>query len=130
MVIFLPLDIWSMGRGRYYPLIAFLILVSEIFVFLCLAISKQGVIGFLWCYPAILALYFLLSKRQSWIVNAFLLIIALSKVWNTFARSVVIRAIVTLITVSILSAIFISAIAFSPICSSAPHRFENRDLLM
>ena len=98
---------WSITRGRYYPLIASGILAPLFIIFLALAISTQGMTGYLWSYPVTIVLYFMLPERQAWVANAILLPIVLPAAWRIFPNDVATRAAVTLITVSAFSVVFV-----------------------
>ncbi|MEO1132010.1 MAG: GGDEF domain-containing protein [Cyanobacteria bacterium J06639_1] len=102
---------WSISRGRYYPWVSTFFLAPAILFFLFLAIDLQGIIGYLWAYPAILVLYFLLPERQAWLGNGVLLAIALGKARAALVSPIALRAIITLVLVSMFSAILVRAIA-------------------
>jgi len=60
---------WTGWRGRYNPWLVLVGFVPAVLVFLSEAFREQGVIGALWCFPAILAFYFTLPERQAWLSN-------------------------------------------------------------
>lgn len=111
IVTILAYNAWSIRRGRYYPLLTLLSLAPAILLFLNLAIRRQGIIGYLWCYPAIISLYILLPERKALVINALLLIVAVSQAWNVLEHPVAARVAVTLLSVSVFSIVFIRVIA-------------------
>ena len=54
IVFVLAANAWSTSRGRYHPVFALSIVPFTLF-FLIIAFRKQGIIGALWCYPAVIA---------------------------------------------------------------------------
>ncbi|WP_199610490.1 GGDEF domain-containing protein [Flocculibacter collagenilyticus] len=111
LVIF-AINAWSIAKRRtYYPGSILYGLVPLILIFLVFALYYQGIIGVFWCYPAVIAFYFLLQSRWAWIANALLLVIAVPFSWVMLEQTIAIRVIVTLSMVSIFSAIFMNVIA-------------------
>jgi diguanylate cyclase (GGDEF)-like protein len=111
IVASLAFNAWSCTRGRYRPSLTLFILVPVTIVFLAISIRTQGVIGVLWCYPALLAYYFMLPERQAWLASAALLAVAIPEAWPVLEPRVAVRMAVTLVGVSIFSAIFVRVIA-------------------
>lgn len=110
IVVILAINAWGSSRGRYFPTLTLLGLVPAIIVFLSMAFHKQGIIGALWCYPAVLSFYVMLPERKSWLANAVLLGVALPQAWSVLDHSLAARVAATLIAVSIITAIFIRVI--------------------
>lgn len=106
IVVILAVYAWSIKQDRYYHLMIFLGLVPAILFFLALSISKQEIVGILWCYPAVIAFYMILPERKAWIANVALLVIALPTAWNIIEAPLAIRMTATLLAVSVFSAIF------------------------
>lgn len=106
IVVILAINAWSIRRGRYYHLMILLGLVPAILFFLALAIIKQGIVGIVWCYPAIISFYMILPERKAWIANVALLVITLPITWNIIDTPLAIRITATLLAVSAFSAIF------------------------
>lgn len=100
----------TISRGRYSSLYILICLVPAILFFLSLAIQKQGIVGVMWCYPAILSFYMMLPERKAWIANAALLCVAIPFIWIGLDLSLATRATATLITVSVFSIILIRII--------------------
>lgn len=110
IVALLAFNAWSISRGRYYPSITLVGLVPVIVLFLVFALRKQGMVGALWCYPAVISFYFMLPERRAWLANAILLGIALPEVWSVIDHPLATRVAATLVAVSAFSAIFIRVI--------------------
>ena len=107
VVIFIvSLNAWLIRQNRSYHLITLLGLVPAIIFFLVISIRKQGVIGVLWCYPAVIAFYMMLPEKKAWIANIALIVISIPVAWYVIDSPVATRMIATLLTVSIFSAIF------------------------
>lgn len=102
----------SIVQGRFYPQLVFALLTPIVVFDLSLIIWKQGMIGVLWCYPAILFFYFTLPERQAWFANFALLTPAIPLAWITLENLVAIRAAVTLLLASIFSVIFVRLISY------------------
>ncbi|MGB5974558.1 MAG: GGDEF domain-containing protein [Nodosilinea sp.] len=111
VVAILMFNAWSVKQGRYYPLLTLFGLVPAILFFLYSSIHQQGIVGCLWCYPAILSFYFMLPERKAWIANGLLLAIAFSQSWLTLELYLVTRVFATLFAVSIFSVIIVRIIA-------------------
>jgi len=110
IVALLAFNAWSISRGRYYPSITLIGLVPVIVLFLVFALRKQGMVGALWCYPAVISFYFMLPERRAWLANAILLGVALPEVWSVIDHPLATRVAATLVAVSAFSAIFIRVI--------------------
>jgi diguanylate cyclase (GGDEF)-like protein len=110
VVLVLATNAWQISRGRYSPALMFYGLMPIILFFLSLALHKQGIIGVLWCYPAVIGFYFMLPEREAWISNVVLLILTIPQIWLLIDHPVAVRATVTLIAVSTFSAIFMRVI--------------------
>jgi diguanylate cyclase (GGDEF)-like protein len=110
IVVILAINAWGSSRGRYFPTLTLLGLVPAIIVFLSMAFHSQGIIGALWCYPAVLSFYVMLPERKSWLANAVLLGVTLPQAWIILDPSLAARVAATLIAVSIITAIFIRVI--------------------
>jgi diguanylate cyclase (GGDEF)-like protein len=85
-------------------------LVPVIVFVLMFVLRKQGVIGVLWCYPAVLSFYFMLPERRAWIANLFLLAVVLPETWSVFEPELAARMLATLLAVSLFSAVFVRVI--------------------
>ena len=112
VIFVLGLNAISILRGRFYPILIFLLLVPTASFAIYLIIEKQQIIGILWTYPTIIAFYFMLTERQALLANTVLLLIALPLGWFVLESSIAIRVAITLTMVSIFSALFIRLISY------------------
>jgi diguanylate cyclase (GGDEF)-like protein len=110
IVAILSANVWSSARGRYLPMLTLLGLAPAIVVFLSIAFQKQGIIGALWCYPAVLSFYVMLPERHAWLANAVLIGVTMPQAWTVLEPSIAARVAATLLGVSIVSAIFVRVI--------------------
>jgi diguanylate cyclase (GGDEF)-like protein len=111
IVAILAFDGWAVTRGRDLSWLTLFGLVPAIIFFLSLALHRQGVIGVLWCYPAILSFYVLLPERRAWAANIVLLAVAVPQAWLVVEQDVAVRVAATYVAVSVFAAIFVRAIA-------------------
>lgn len=111
IIVAMLVNAWSIiTHKKFYSTLLLVILVPAIIYFLILAIQELGTIGILWCYPALIAFYFIMHEREAWIANILLLLVVSPMAWNFFKEPLAIRIIATLITTSIFSAVFIRVI--------------------
>lgn len=110
IVVILAFNAWSLTSGRYSSLPTLVGLVPALLFFLGLSIARQGMIGILWCFPATLAVYFMLPERRAWIANALMLAIIIPESWLLLDHPIAMRVWATLVAVSIFSMIFVRAI--------------------
>ncbi|MCG6873637.1 MAG: GGDEF domain-containing protein [Betaproteobacteria bacterium] len=110
IVAILAASAWGVSRGRDYSSLTLLGLVPAVVFFLAFALRKQGIIGALWCYPAVISFYFMLPERKAWIANAVLLAVALPQAWGALEAPLAARVAATLLAVSAFSAIFVRVI--------------------
>jgi len=101
---------WLGSRDRYHPWIVLLGFAPAVLVFIDFSVRDQGVIGALWCFPAILAFYFMLPEPMAWIANGALYAVAVPETWRFLEPSVSARVSATLLGVSVFSAIFVRVI--------------------
>jgi len=102
---------WYGRRGRYSPWLAFFGMTPAILVFLAFSFRDQGVIGALWCFPAMLVFYFTLPEKQAWVANAALIALAVPAAETYLDRSIALRVAATLSGVGVFSAIFVRLIS-------------------
>ncbi len=120
IVAMLAANAWSVSRGRYHPSLVLFGLVPIILLFLDLSLRKQGIVGALWCYPAMLAFYAMLPERKAWVANGALLAVCLPQAWLVLEGPLAARVTVTLIAVSTFSVIFVRVI------TGQQHRLEGQ----
>jgi diguanylate cyclase (GGDEF)-like protein len=109
-VVVLAVISWWGRKGRYRPWLVFLGLTPAVLVFIGLSFREQGVIGALWCFPAVLVFYFTLPQKQAWISNGALYVLAVPFAGMYLMEGVAARVAATLLGVSAFSAIFVRLI--------------------
>lgn len=107
VVVMVVFSAWLMRRGHPSTAAIMACVVPVTLLFLALALRQQGIIGALWCYPAVIACYFLLPERPAWLANALLMLVEIPIAWQVLQPEVAARVTVTLIVSSLFSAIFI-----------------------
>lgn len=119
IVLIFALNAWSITQyERYYPTLILFGIVPAILFFLTVSLRSQGIIGVLWCFPAVISFYFMLPEKRAWLANAALLLVTCPFVWAEFPVGLAVRILITLTISSVLSAIFVNVIT------------EQRDKLM
>jgi diguanylate cyclase (GGDEF)-like protein len=107
IVITLAALAWFGRKGAYHPWVAFVGLTPSMLLFLGVSLWEQGVIGALWCFPAVLVFYFMLPEKLAWISNAALYATAVPLAWTVLEAPVAARVAATLLGVSAIAAIFV-----------------------
>lgn len=107
IVVTLALLGWFGRKGRYHPWLTFVGLTPPMLLFLGVSIWEQGVIGVLWCFPAILIFYFMLTERLAWVSNVGLYAVAVPLAWSVLELPVAARVAATLLGVSVMAAVFV-----------------------
>jgi diguanylate cyclase (GGDEF)-like protein len=110
VVLLLAGNAWSIWRGRYSPAVTLLGIVPTIIFYLVLTIVNQGIIGVLWCYPAVISFYFMLPERKAWIANGAMLALTLPQAWSVIEIPLAARVTATLLAVSVFAAVFVRVI--------------------
>ena len=87
IVILCAINIWNCLNDRYQPLVILLGLAPCIIIFLLFAFQEIGILGALWCYPAVLSFYFMLPGRYAWIANLVLIGVILPQAWPRIRSS-------------------------------------------
>ncbi len=111
IVMILVVHTWCIFNGRFYPSLNLYGLLPAILLSLTLSIHTQGIIGVLWCYPAVASFYFMLPERKAWLANAALAAVTLPQAWVVLDNAMVVRVVATLLAISIFSVIFIRIIS-------------------
>jgi diguanylate cyclase (GGDEF)-like protein len=94
-------------RGRYHPWLTFAGLTPPMLLFIGVSLYEQGVIGALWCFPAILVFYFMLPEKLAWISNVGLYAVAVPLSATVLDLPVAARVAATLLGVSAMAAVFV-----------------------
>lgn len=110
IIALLALYAWGILRGIYHPVLTFLTLGPAIIFFLNLSISTQGIIGILWCYPAVIAFCFIFPERAAWVAIGILLAVVIYHSLQVVPFPVAVRVVVSLLAVSIFSTVFVRVI--------------------
>jgi diguanylate cyclase (GGDEF)-like protein len=111
VVGFCAANAWNCVRNSYNSSLIFWGLVPAITLFLVLALREQGVVVTYWCFPALLAFYFMLPERLAWVANAVFLGVIFPQAWVILENPFMIRFVVTALAVSLFSAMFVHIIA-------------------
>ncbi|MCL5974977.1 MAG: GGDEF domain-containing protein [Gammaproteobacteria bacterium] len=111
VVLLMAINAWNCWHGRYYPLLILVGLAPISTMFLGFTIYQQGLIGLLWCYPAVICFYFMLPERYAWGANIVLLAMALPMSWLFLDAELAARATATLLCVSAFAVIFVWVIS-------------------
>lgn len=111
IVALLAFNGWFSLKGCYYPLMTLAVLTPAIMLLLFYAFQQQGIIGALWCYPAIISFYFMLPERQAWLANALLMLMAVPSAIHFLDPHLTARVIATLVCVSVFAVIFVRIIS-------------------
>ena len=101
---------WIGKQDRYHPSLTFVGLTPAILFFLGVSLVEQGVIGALWCFPAILVFYFTLPEKMAWAANGALYALAVPLSATLLELPVAARVAATLLGVSAFSAVFVRVI--------------------
>jgi diguanylate cyclase (GGDEF)-like protein len=101
---------WTGRQDRYHPWLTFGVLTPAMLFFLGVSLVEQGVIGALWCFPAILVFYFTLPEKMAWAANAALYALAVPLSLRLLELPVAARVAATLLGVSVFSAVFVRVI--------------------
>lgn len=112
IILIFTLNSINILRGKPSSLFIFIGFVPFIICSLSLVTYEHGIIGVVWCYPAILTFYFMLSERQAWIANGAFVLVMVPLEWLVLEIDVAVRAIITLLLVSLFSAVFIRVISY------------------
>lgn len=110
IVIMLSINVCLVYTGRCHQTLTAYCLVPAGMLFMITVFNDNGIIGSLWCFPAIIGCYCMLSARRAWLANFFILGIALPMASMTLPTEYLIRVSATLLAVSVFSAVLVSAI--------------------
>lgn len=111
VVVIMAINAWNGWHGRYYPSLILLGLAPVSVFFLGFTIYQLGLIGILWCYPAVICFYFMLPERYAWCANIILLAMALPMSWLFIDAALAARITATLLCVSAFAVIFVRVIS-------------------
>lgn len=110
VVAILSLIAWQLQRGHYNPMLVFCALVPCVLLILAIAFHWQGVIGVLWCFPAVVAFYFMMPPPLALWANLLLLVVAIPHAAYLLDLQIAARVVATLLVTSIFALIFVQGI--------------------
>lgn len=111
VILIISFNAWGLRHGRYSPALTQFGLVPVMILFLVLSVRQQGIIGVLWCYPAVVAMYMLLDEKPARWTNLVLVGAVIPQAWLVIDHAIAWRMVVSLGAVSLFTAIFIHVIA-------------------
>ncbi len=109
LVLILAAKAWLITTNRATELFSLLVLVPIILGFTSLSVHQQGIIGILWCYPALLGFFVLLSERKALFASGVLVLVIVPQAAVVLDPGLAARAAVTLTAVGIFTGIFAHA---------------------
>lgn len=110
IVAILAANAYIVSQGYCHQNLTLFGLIPAGMVFMIGVYQTDGVIASLWCFPALVACYCMLSERKAWIGNLTILAIALPMTWLTLEFDYATRVTATLCAVSVFSAIMVRVI--------------------
>lgn len=102
-------DVVAIRRGRKPP-VAPGILIVPVALAVGVTIARQGVIGALWAYPAVMLFQFVASRWVANILNGLLVIIVTALSYQHLGPSITLRVFVTLLLTMIFTNIFLGIV--------------------
>ncbi len=110
IVFMLTLSVWRVYQGQCHQSLILYGLTMPGMVFMISVFQFDGIVGSLWCFPSIVAVYCMLSERRAWVANLFILVVSLPMAVITLPPEHSLRVIATLMSVSVFSAILVRVI--------------------
>ena len=110
IVTMLALNTVLVTSGRDHERVTLYVLVPGGMLFMTNVFAANAFIGVLWCFPAVLGVYCMLSCRRAVIANGIILSIALPMSWQTLEPALAARVVATLMAVSVFAAILVREI--------------------
>lgn len=110
IVLILAANAVSVIRGHDHQNLTLYGLVPAAMVFNAQVFLTQGIIGGLWCFPAILACYGMLNTPRAYKANAMILMVAMPMAFYTLEVSLAARVCATLLAVSVFAIIVVHVI--------------------
>jgi diguanylate cyclase len=109
LVLVFAVDVFAIRWGRKPPVApAFLIIPVALAV--GVTIVRQGVIGALWAYPAVMLFQFVASRWVANVLNGFLVIMVTVLAYQHLGPSVTVRVFVTLVLTMLFTNIFLGIV--------------------
>lgn len=110
VIAFLAMQALAIYANRYHPLITLFGLAPAIILHLNLSIYQQGIIGVLWCYPAVVIFHLIMRRTHAAIASIVLFTSALLNAYQVIEIELITRSFTTLLVVIVFSVIFVSII--------------------
>lgn len=110
IVFILAANAWMVSQGLCHQNLTLFGMIPASMVFMIHVFQSDALIGSLWCYPALLACYCMLSEHKAWWGNAVILVFATPMVWMMLDTPYAIRITATLLAVSAFAAIMVRVI--------------------
>ena len=110
IVLVLAANAISVLQRQNHEVLTLFGLVPAGMVFITQVFENAGIIGALWCYPAILACYCMLSERRAWAANAMIFGIAAPMAAMVLEPHLAARVAATLLAVSVFAVIVVRVI--------------------
>ena len=108
MAVF-AVDVIAIRRGRRPP-VPPAILVVPVALAVGITIARQGVIGALWAYPAVMLFQFVASRWVANVINGLLVIMVTILAYHYLGASITVRLFATLILTMIFTNIFLGIV--------------------
>ena len=105
VVLVLVVNIWSSRQRSHGAGVVMVTLVPASIAFLAFCIHQQGIIGLLWCFPAILSFYCMMPQRMAMLANLALLAVELPLLALWIDPALAARGAATLFGTSLFAAI-------------------------
>jgi len=109
LVAVFAIDVMAIRRGRKPP-VPPAILVIPVALAVGITIARQGVIGALWAYPAVMLFQFVASRWVANVINGLLVIMVTILSYRYLGPSITVRLFVTLILTMIFTNIFLGIV--------------------
>ncbi len=98
--------LWGNLKNRYQPLLFSLLLLPIVAFAIIMSFKKLGLIGTLWIFPMVLAIFSVLKERHAWLANSLFSSAILFEVWATFDSPTAIRLSITFVATILFVGIF------------------------
>ncbi|MDH5368693.1 MAG: hypothetical protein OEW99_01620 [Gammaproteobacteria bacterium] len=90
MITILIIHAWTIYRGRYFPVLTVVVLVPAIIASVAFSFYQMGIVGALWSFPGMIALFFY-CKGDSIFASIYMLAVIIPSTWFTLDTSLALR---------------------------------------
>lgn len=122
VVMILAINAWTIRKGRDMPMLIAIGLVPAVLTHIAGVFSEQGIIGVIWCHPAIFVCYFILPRNQALIASLCIFVVAVGHTWLLLEDMLVPRLAASLLGIIALADIFVRII------NTQQREIEDRDI--